>query len=119
MLLGLRSLIYPTTDLAASKAWFAEWLGTAPYFDEPFYVGFDVAGYELGLVPSEESGPPTTYWGVPDADAGLASLVAKGATVNEPVTDVGEGIRTASAIAPDGSLIGVIQNPNFRARAEQ
>ena len=117
MLLGLRTIIYPTTDLAASKAWFTQWIGSPPYFDEPFYVGFDVAGYELGLLPSEEPGAPTTYWGVPDADAGLAALVASGATVREAVSDVGEGIRTAAAVAPDGSVIGVIENPNFAARS--
>ena len=60
MFLGLRTVIYPTPDLAASKAWFARLLGVEPYFDEPFYVGFNVAGYELALDPS---GDPATYWG--------------------------------------------------------
>jgi catechol 2,3-dioxygenase-like lactoylglutathione lyase family enzyme len=116
MFLGLRTLVYPTRDLAASKAWFARLLGFDPYFDEPFYVGFDVAGYELGLVPSDEDGPATTYWGVPDAEKGLARLLEAGATTKDPVTDVGEGIRLAAAVAPDGSVIGIIENPNFAAR---
>jgi catechol 2,3-dioxygenase-like lactoylglutathione lyase family enzyme len=116
MILGLRSLIYPTRDLAASKAWFAAYLGVDPYFDQPFYVGFDVGGYELGLSPSDdEDATPTTYWGVADAEAGLAQLVAAGATPKEPLTDVGDGIRVASAVAPDGSLVGVIENPHFKA----
>lgn len=113
MFLGLRTLIYPTRDLAASKAWFAAILGFEPYFDEPFYVGFEVGGYELGLVPSDEDAPPTTYWGVPDADKGLARLVAAGAQPKDHVTEVGDGIRVATALAPDGSVIGVIENPHF------
>src|SRR5438552_6790905 len=50
-LLGLRTLIYPVTDLDAAKAWFTELVGFGPYFDEPFFVGFSVGGYELGLLP--------------------------------------------------------------------
>ena len=62
MFLGLRTVIYPAPDLAASKAWYTALLGVEPYFDEPFYVGFDVGGYELGLHP--ETRGAETYWGV-------------------------------------------------------
>jgi len=51
MILGLRTVIYPAPDLAAAKRWYSDLLGAAPYFDEPFYVGFSVGGFELGLVP--------------------------------------------------------------------
>jgi predicted enzyme related to lactoylglutathione lyase len=118
MFLGLRTVVYPTTDLAASKAWFTQLLGHEPYFDQPFYVGFSVGGYELGLMPSDEPAPTLTYWGVPDADAALAKLVATGATVSEPVTDVGDGIRTAGATAPEGYVVGVIENPHFQLTDE-
>ena len=115
--LGLRTVIYPAPDLASSKASFKELLGTEPYFDQPFYVGFDVGGYELGLDPSlPASEGPTTYLGVADADAGLAHLLENGATVMSPVQDVGEGIRVARAQTPDGFTFGVIENPNFRAK---
>jgi len=56
MFLGLRTAIYPAADLNASKAWFSNLLGVEPYFDEPFYVGFNVGGYELGLVPHKGDG---------------------------------------------------------------
>ena len=56
MLLGLRTAIYPVQDLAAAKAWYARVIGHAPYFDQPFYVGFDVGGFELGLVPDGAPG---------------------------------------------------------------
>lgn len=116
--LGLRTVVYPAPDLAAARAWFTEVLGAAPYFDEPFYVGYDVGGYELGLSPSMPAAEgPITYWGVADAETGLAHLLARGATAHEPVTDVGEGIRVAAAMSPTGSIIGVIENPHFAARS--
>ena len=89
-LLGLRTVIYPAPDLAASKAWFTAALGVEPYFDEPFYVGFDVGGYELGLVPAADGpGAPVTYWGVANAEVAVQQLMASGATAGDPVTDVG------------------------------
>ena len=53
--LGLRTCIYPVPDLAAAKAWYARAFGVEPYFDEPFYVGFEIGGYELGLIPAQEA----------------------------------------------------------------
>lgn len=115
MFQGLRTIIYPAPDLAASKAWFTELLGKPPYFDEPFYVGFEVEGYELALLPVSDGQPdqPVTYWGVPDADASLARLLAAGATEHEAVRDVGEGIRVAAVVEPGGSILGIIENPAF------
>jgi catechol 2,3-dioxygenase-like lactoylglutathione lyase family enzyme len=115
-LLGLRTVIYPAPDLAATKAWFSDILGFGPYFDEPFYVGFDVGGYELGLDPNADpAAGAITYWGVPDADAAVAALVERGARERTAVTDVGEGIRVATVAGPTGSVVGVIENPHFHA----
>jgi catechol 2,3-dioxygenase-like lactoylglutathione lyase family enzyme len=113
MFLGLRTVIYPAPDLAASKAWYAALLGVEPYFDEPFYVGFDVGGYELGLHP--ETDFAETYWGVEDIEAAHAALLAAGATERSPVSDVGEGIRVATVLEPSGAVLGIIQNPHFQA----
>lgn len=115
MFLGLRTAIYPVADLPAAKDWYARVLGTSPYFDEPFYVGFTVGGFELGLVPDGTPGTsgPQPLWGVADAEASLASLVALGATALDPVTDVGDGIRVAAVIDPFGNRLGVIENPRF------
>ena len=115
MFLGLRTVIYPAPDLAAAKSWFAQLLGVEPYFDQPFYVGFDVGGYELGLqpdVPAEEG--PTTYWGVANADEALADAISKGATLQRSVQDVGDGIRVATVMTPDGFRLGIIENPHFK-----
>lgn len=114
MFLGLRTIIYPTDDLAASRAWYARLLGIEPYFDESFYVGFQVAGYELALNPaSPVPDGPITYWGVRDCDEALAWLLAAGAREREPVIDVGDAIRVATVTDPSGTIIGVIENPHF------
>jgi len=109
-------VIYPVVDLDQSKAWYTSVLGTEPYFDEPFYVGFDVGGYELGLDPSPDTADagPRTYWGVADADAALAQLLDRGGQPHAPVTDVGGGIRVASVLDPAGQVLGIIENPHFR-----
>ena len=69
MFLGLRTVIYPSPDLAAAKAWYTALLRQEPYFDEPFYVGYNVGGYELGLDPNGDVAVgPIAYWGVANAD---------------------------------------------------
>jgi predicted enzyme related to lactoylglutathione lyase len=114
--LGLRTAIYSAPDLDAARAWYAGVLGIEPYFAEPFYVGFEVGGFELGLVPDAEHrgrGGVTVYWGVANADEGLAELLAKGASEHHGVQDVGDGIRLASVIDPFGNVLGIIENPHF------
>jgi len=115
MLLGLRTAIYPVKDLTAARAWYTEVVGHPPYFDQPFYVGFEVGGFELGLVPGGKSGifGPQPLWGVTDALATMTRLVQLGATELEPVQDVGEGIKVASVQDPFGNRFGFIQNPHF------
>jgi len=119
MILGLRSTIYPAPDLAKAKAWYGGLLGTAPYFDEPFYVGFHVGGFELGLVPDATPGTAGAQplWGVANADEAFARLLALGATQLEPVTDVGGGMKVAAVLDPFGNRFGIIENPRFDTSA--
>ncbi len=115
MFLGLRTVIYPAPDLAASTAWFSGTLGVAPYFEQPFYVGYEVGGYELGLDPNADPADGVrTYWGVADADAAHAHLLAAGALPCSPVIEVGGGIRVATVLDPFGNVFGVIENPHFK-----
>ena len=115
MLLGLRSAIYAAPDLAAAKAWWTEVLGKEPYFDQPFYVGFNVGAFELGLDPNgDPATSPLTYWGVPDAEEAVASLLALGAKLHAGIREVGERIKLGSVRDPSGSVVGVIENPHFR-----
>ena len=122
MLLGLRTAIYRTPDLAAGKLWYTKALGVAPYFDQPFYVGFSVGGFELGLDPdmtgiTAGTGSVSAYWGVSDCEAAVKRLLELGASTHSPVQDVGGGIRVASVIDPFGNVLGVIENPNFSINA--
>ena len=118
MFLGLRTAAYYVSDIAEGRDWYASILGFPPYFDEPFYVGFNVAGYELGLQPSEattgKAEGVVAYWGVNDAAAALENLLEKGATPNEDVQDVGGNIKVATVRDPFGNIFGVIENPNFK-----
>ena len=112
---GLRTVIYPAPDLAAAKQWWTAVLGQEPYFDEPFYVGFEVGGYELGLLPDGDvADGALTYWGVDDCAAAVAAAIAGGATLHAATSDVGDGIVTGSVRTPDGSILGLITNPNFK-----
>jgi catechol 2,3-dioxygenase-like lactoylglutathione lyase family enzyme len=115
MLLGLRTAIYPVRDLEAAKHWYSRVLGHPPYFDQPFYVGFAVGGFELGLVPrgDPDVAGPQALWGVPQADVAYAELLRHGATALEPVKDVGEGIKVAAVRDPFGNRLGIIENPHF------
>jgi predicted enzyme related to lactoylglutathione lyase len=119
MILGLRTVVYPVPELAQASVWYARVLEKAPYFDQPFYVGFEVGGFELGLVPDGTPGTAggTAYWGTADAAAELARLVDLGATVEMAVTDVGDGILVATVRDPYGNLFGVIENPHFNPGA--
>lgn len=115
MFLGLRTVVYPVRNLDSAKSWYAGALGFGPYFDQPFYVGFNVGGYELGLVPrQDEANAPLAYWGVPSAEDAVRALVEAGATPKDDPTDVGDGIIVAAVRDPDGNVVGVIQNPHFK-----
>lgn len=115
---GLRTAIYFVDDVAKAKEWYAQALGIQPYFDQPFYVGFNIGGYELGLHPTDtrnDSQPNSTsiYWGVDDAHASYDALIAAGATPHELPNEVGGGIIVAMVKDPWGNALGVINNPHF------
>jgi predicted enzyme related to lactoylglutathione lyase len=115
MILGLRTVIYPAKDLVAARQWYAQILNQQPYFDQPFYVGFQVGGFELGLIPDAQAGTsgPQPLWGVVDITAAYTRLLEMGAKSLEPITDVGGGISVAAVIDPFGNRFGIIQNPHF------
>ncbi|MES3022556.1 MAG: VOC family protein [Pseudomonadota bacterium] len=119
MINGLRTTVYPVADLAKAKTWFTEVFGRAPYFDQPFYVGFEIGGFELGLVPDGTPGTSgsTAYWGVDDIEAELARIVALGAQVHTAIQEVGDSVKVVELLDPFGNLLGLIYNPHFDPRA--
>lgn len=119
-MLGLRTTIYKVGDIDKAKAWYTKAFGAEPYFDEPYYVGFNIGGYELGLQPEDE---PTSdkvesvvaYWGVEKIQEMYDHLLSLGATENEKPYNVGGEIITATVKDPFGNVIGLIFNPSFKS----
>jgi len=118
MVKGLGTVIYHVTDLDQAKAWYATAFQQTPYFDQPFYVGFNIAGYELGLDPNQSitkagRGGTVACWRVPEIESAVRHFATAGASVVAPVQDVGDGIKVATVADPFGNLIGLIENPHF------
>lgn len=118
-ILGLRTTIYKVGDLDEAKAWYARAFQAAPYFDEPFYVGFNIAGYELGLLEDDTPAVAKTpnvlsYWGVDDIEQAVAHFIDQGATEDTKPTNVGGDIMVATVKDPWGNAIGLIYNPQFK-----
>jgi predicted enzyme related to lactoylglutathione lyase len=110
---GTKTVLHPVSDLAAAKAVYTALLGTPPQHDADYYVGYDVGGQHIGLVPG--GGPqgmtsPVTYWEVPDIEAQLAEVTAAGATVKDAPRDVGGGRLVATVTDPDGNVLGLLQD---------
>lgn len=110
---GIKTVLHPVSDLPKAKAVYAALLGTQPQADTSYYVGFDVAGQHIGLVPA--GGPqgmtsPVAYWHVPDIEAKIAEVTAAGATVQEAAHDVGNGRLVATVTDPDGNVLGLLQD---------
>ena len=110
---GIKTVLHPVSDLAAAKAVYTALLGTPPQHDADYYVGYEVEGQHIGLVPG--GGPqamtsPVAFWHVSDIEAKLAEVTAAGATIKEPAHDVGGGRLVATFTDPDGNVLGLLQD---------
>jgi len=118
LMLGLRTTIYMVSDIVEATEWYSKAFNTKPYFNEPFYVGFNIGGYELGLQSEERDINSKTenvfsYWGVEDIQEAYKHLINLGATKHEEPNNVGDGIMVASLYDPWKNIIGIIYNPHF------
>jgi predicted enzyme related to lactoylglutathione lyase len=115
---GLRTLIIKVPDLTAARAWYSAALGVLPYFDEPFYVGFNVGGFEIGLDPDmtnvSRGSNIETYLGVANINQAYKSLLEKGAQPHGEIRQVGGDIWVATVTDPFGNILGIIENPQFK-----
>ena len=118
-MLGLRTAIYKVGDINKAKEWYSKAFRTSPYFDEPFYVGFNIRGYELGLMPEEN--PTTdkaesvhTLWGVEKIQEVYSHMIELGATENEKPYNVGGELMVATVKDPWGNVVCLIYNPEFK-----
>ncbi|MBL7763236.1 MAG: VOC family protein [Chitinophagaceae bacterium] len=113
MLKKLRTVIYHVTDIATAKAWYIQATGLQPYFDQPFYVGFDINGFELGLDPDNTYTTPgnhtVSYWSVDDINQVAEKLLSIGAKLIQPRTNVGGSIHVSIVEDPFGNQIGLIE----------
>jgi len=118
MFQGLRTVIYHVEDLQRAKEWYSNVLGIKPYFDEPFYVGFNVGGFELGLDPDmkgiSKGSNVVAYWGVKDTKAAYQRIQGLGAKKHSDPQEVGGGIIVATVTDPFGNVFGIIENPHFK-----
>jgi predicted enzyme related to lactoylglutathione lyase len=110
---GIKTVLHPVSDLAAAKVLYTALLGVPPMADAPYYVGFEAAGQQIGLVPN--GGPqsmtsPVAFWHVPDIEAKLAEVTAAGAKVKEAPHEVGGGRLVATFTDLDGNVLGLIQD---------
>jgi predicted enzyme related to lactoylglutathione lyase len=111
---GVKIVLHPVSDLAAAKAVYTALLGVPPQSDAPYYVGYEVAGQQIGLVPggaAQGMTSPVAYWQVPDIEAKLAEVTAAGAAVKDSPRDVGGGRLVATFTDPDGNVLGLFQDP--------
>lgn len=120
MILGLRTVVYHVADIERAKAWYAEAFDVEPYFEESYYVGFNIGGYELGLDPDISKAAPgpggaVAYWGVLEIGVALDHFLKAGAVEVEPIREVGGGIKVATVADPFGNRIVLIENPHFAA----
>jgi predicted enzyme related to lactoylglutathione lyase len=110
---GIKTVLHPVSDLAKAKQLYAVLLGVEPQSDAPYYVGFEAAGQQIGLVPNggpQAMSSPVAYWHVADIEAKLAEVTAAGATVKDPARDVGGGRLVATVTDLDGNVLGLIQD---------
>lgn len=104
---SIRSLVIPVSDLEAAKAVYTALLG-APHTDQPYYVGYNVDGFEVGLNPSDGIGVgPVAFADVEDLDAARAALLAAGATERSAPREVAPEARVCVLADADGNPIGL------------
>ena len=117
--LGLRTTIYKVKEIEKARDWYAEVFETQPYFDQPYYVGFNIGGYELGLQPVSQSPEiqvdnVVVYWGVEDINETYNWMLKNGAEPHETPENVGGDIEVATVVDPWGNVVGLIYNPSFK-----
>ena len=120
-ILGLRTTIYKVSDIQKARDWYAKAFETKAYFDETYYVGFNIGGYELGLQPEEVSKGEkiesvVSYWGVEKIQEVCDRLISLGAIENEKPYNAGGEMITATPKDPFGNVIGLIYNPYFKLK---
>jgi predicted enzyme related to lactoylglutathione lyase len=107
---GVLTILHPVSDLERAKTVYSALLGVQPVADSAYYVGFEAAGQQIGLVPNSDMTSPVAYWHVADIEAKLAEVTAAGATLKEAPRNVGGGRLVATVTDADGNVLGLVQD---------
>ncbi len=102
----IRSLVIPVSDVDAAKAIYSALLGS-PHTDEPYYVGYNVDGFEVALNPNDPTGGPVAFADVEDLDATRDTLLAAGAVERSAPRQVAPEARVCVLADADGNPIGL------------
>ena len=117
-MLGLRTTIFKVSNLQKAKMWYSKVFESKPYFENQFYIGFNIKGYELGLLleenQSEKSDNILCYWGVDNIEEKFLFFLNCGALEHEKPNNVGGEIMVVSIKDPWNNVIGIIYNPEFK-----
>ena len=111
---GCSLIVFPVSNLKSTTKLYRTLLGTDPYVEQEYYVGFRLGEFEVGLDPQGHQRGSTgalAYWTVDDAAARLQALIDAGAEKVQDATDIGYGKIIAIAKDADGSMIGLLQAP--------
>lgn len=116
---GITSTIYFVADIEKARDWYAKIFDEEPYFEESFYVGFDIGGHKLGLHPSGNqmgvrAKTALSYWDVKDIQTTYSRMLELGAQSEEAPNNVGGEIVVAAVKDPWNNSIGLIHNPHFK-----
>lgn len=104
----IKLIVYPVQDVEKAKAFYGKFLEVEPYVDSPYYVGYKVGDYEVGLDPNSKLGP-IAYIDVKDIKSSLQAMIEVGAEVVQDIKEVGGGLLIAQVKDADGNVVGLRQ----------
>lgn len=109
---SFQTVLLPAADLAASRELYRSLLGVEPTADSAYYVGFDVDGQHIGLVPGTPVVRPHLH--VKDMHAAVEQVTSAGGVVVDEPRDVGGGRLVAVVRDMAGAEIGLLADPLTR-----
>jgi predicted enzyme related to lactoylglutathione lyase len=99
-------VVIPVSNLEAAKALYTTLFGD-PHTDQPYYVGYNVDGFEVALAPGDATGGPVVYTDVDDLDAVRATLLQAGVTERDAPRQVAPEARVCVLLDADGNPFGL------------
>ena len=102
----IKLIVLPAKDPAKTKKFLNTYLGTEPYVDGDWYVGYKVGDIEVGIDPNGSA--VISYIDTADIESSLKTLKGVGGEVVMGPKDVGGGLLVAQ-VKIDGNILGLRQ----------